>query len=224
MGKKKDQKTGGNGQGSTRVVAYLRVSTERQDVDNQKLEILRTATERGLGAVEFIEETASGRKSWRERRTFDLIESMQPGDALIVAELSRLGRSMLEIMEILSRAADRGLRIYAAKGNWALDDSLPSKIVASVLAMAAEIEKELISQRTKSALATRRAAGVVLGRPRGPGASKLDKHEAEIRELLALGVPITRISAKMSSSVPNMRAWIRKRGIRQVLAEDSKTP
>jgi DNA invertase Pin-like site-specific DNA recombinase len=206
-GKNSTKKKEGTGQ----AWAYLRVSTDGQDVDNQKLEILKVAEEKGLGAVRFVEETASGRKSWRERRTFEILSQMQEGDALIVAELSRLGRSMLEVMEILSVATDRGLRVFAAKGNWSLDDSLPSKIVASVLAMAAEIEKELISQRTKAALATRKAAGVKLGRPAGPGSSKLDRHLDEINELRALGVPITKIAARFSSSVPNLRTWIKKR-------------
>jgi len=208
MGKKKAEKEIST---EPQAWAYLRVSTEDQDVNNQKLEILRLANEKGLGAVTFIEETASGRKSWRERRTAELLDRMKPGDSLLVAELSRLGRSMLEIMEILHLATERDLRVFAAKGGWSLDGSLPSKIVAMVLAMAAEIEKELISQRTKAALATRKAAGVTLGRPKGPGASKLDKHEAEIRELITLGVPITKIAPKFSSSVPNLRAWLKKR-------------
>lgn len=193
--------------------AYLRVSTNGQDADNQRLEILRVAAEKDLGAVQFVEEIASGRKSWRLRRTKEILDQMEEGDALIVAELSRLGRSMLEIMEILSLATDRGLKIYAAKGNWQLDGTLPSKILASVLAMAAEIERELISQRTKAALATRRAAGVKLGRPAGPGASKLDKHLDEINELRDLGVPLTKIAKKFNSSVPNLRLWIKKRQI-----------
>ncbi|OPY17024.1 MAG: putative DNA-invertase from lambdoid prophage Rac [Syntrophus sp. PtaB.Bin075] len=197
--------------GKGKAWAYLRVSTDRQDTDNQKLEILRVAEEKDLGAVRFVEETASGRKSWRERRTKEILDAMQPGDALIVAELSRLGRSMLEVMEILSQATDRGLRVYAAKGDWQLDGSLPSKIIASVLAMAAEIERELISQRTKAALATRKAAGVKLGRPTGPGSSKLDKHVDEINELIALGVPMTKIAARFGSSVPNLRIWAKKR-------------
>ena len=202
--KKQEEKSG-------QAWAYLRVSTDGQDNDNQKLEIIRMAGERNLGAIRFIEDVCSGRKTWRERRLKEIMEQMQPGDSLLVAEISRLGRSMLEVMEILSQCADRGIHVFAAKGNWALDDSLPSKIVASVLAMAAEIERELISQRTKAALATKRAAGVVLGRPKGPGASKLDKYETEIKELIALGVPQTKIAKRFNSSLPNLRSWIKKR-------------
>ena len=88
---------------------------------------------------------------------------------MIVPELSRLGRSMLEIMEILSIAKDKGIYIYSVKGNWHLDGSIQSKIIGIVFAMAAEIERELIIQRTKEALRSRKAAGVRLGRPKGPG-------------------------------------------------------
>lgn len=193
--------------------AYLRVSTDRQDADNQRLEILRLAGEKGLGAVRFVEDVASGRKSWRDRKMAGIMSEIQAGDALIVSELSRLGRSMLEIMEILSLATNKGVKVYAAKGSWELAGTMQSKIIASVMALAAEIEKDLISQRTKSALATKRAEGVVLGRPRGPGASKLDKHEDEIREYLELGLSKTRIAVKFGSSVPNLRIWMHKRGI-----------
>lgn len=189
--------------------AYLRVSTDVQDTDNQRLEVLRLAQEQRLGDPIIIEETASGRRAWRDRRIKEILDQAVKGDTLIVAELSRLGRSMLEVMEILAIAADRGLRIHAAKGKWTLDESLPSKIVATVLAMAAEIERELISQRTKAALATRRAAGVKLGRPPGPGASKLDARRGEIEELLGYGVPLTRVAQRVGSSPANLRRWLK---------------
>ncbi|MBU2551696.1 MAG: recombinase family protein, partial [Proteobacteria bacterium] len=104
-----------------KTVAYIRVSTDRQDVDNQRLEILNLVNERGLGKAGFVEETVSGRQSWRERKLAQVIEGLAEGDNLVVAELSRLGRSMLEIMEILAVLAGRGVHVYAAKGGWALD-------------------------------------------------------------------------------------------------------
>jgi DNA invertase Pin-like site-specific DNA recombinase len=196
-----------------KVVAYIRVSTGRQDADNQKLEILELANDRDLGPVDFVEETVSGKRSWRDRKLYGSLEALQRGDVLIVAELSRLGRSMLEIIEILSRCTQRGVRIYAAKGHWALDDSLQSKVVAMALALASEIERDLISQRTKSALATKKAQGVVLGRPKGPGKSKLDTHDEEIRGLLAIGVPQIRIAKKYQTTPRNLWNWMRKRKI-----------
>ena len=196
-----------------RTVAYMRVSGDRQDAENQRLEILKLANEKALGRVEFVEEVVSGRKSWRDRQIAGMIDGLAKGDCLVVAELSRLGRSMLEIMEILSQATRAGIKIYASKGSWALDGSLQSKVVAMAFAIAAEIERDLISQRTRAALATKRAAGVVLGRPRGPGRSKLDPHRSEIEGLLALGLAQTRIADKYQTTPRNLANWMRKRRI-----------
>jgi DNA invertase Pin-like site-specific DNA recombinase len=193
--------------------AYLRVSTDMQDLENQRLEVLKLANERGLGQVRFIEETVSGRKAWREREIAGIMDQVKPGDALVVSELSRLGRSMLEVMELLAIAAGKGLRVYACKGGWSLDGTIQSKIMAMVLAMAAEIERDLISQRTKAALATKRAQGVRLGRPEGPGASKLDKHMAAIREQLGLGVPQSTVAKRFDTSSRNLSHWLAMRQI-----------
>ena len=197
----------------SRTVAYIRVSTNDQDVENQKLEILKLANERSLGKVEFIEEVVSGRKSWKDREVSMVLEGLVKDDALVVSELSRLGRSMLEIMEILSIAVRAGVRVYAAKGAWSLDGSLQSKVVAMALSMASEIERDLISQRTKAALATKKAQGVILGRPKGPGKSKLDEHRDEIVEQLACGVSKKRIAATFKTTPENLRHWAHKREI-----------
>ena len=210
-----------------KAMAYIRVSTDRQDCENQRLEILKLVNDKGLGKVEFVEETISGRTSWRDRRLAGVIDGLKEGDSLVVAELSRLGRSMLEIMEILSVATQRKIHVYASKGNWVLDGSMQSKIIAMVLAMAAEIERSLISERTRAALATKRAlsesgktwiskAGNVckgLGRPPGPGKSKLDSHEGEIRELLGLGITQKRLAERLGTTSANLRHWMKKRRI-----------
>lgn len=211
-----------------RTWAYLRVSTDEQDVANQRLEILKLANERACGQVEFVEDPAvSGRVSWRDRKIAGVLEQMAPGDTLIVAELSRLGRSMYEIMEILALAVQKGIRVFAAKGGWSLDDTIQSKILAMVFAMAAEIERDLNCQRTRAAMATRRAmaargeswvskAGNVvnsIGRPRGPGPSKLDKYEEEIRERLGLGVPVRRIALDHGTTPANLHRWLKQHQI-----------
>jgi DNA invertase Pin-like site-specific DNA recombinase len=113
-----------------KTVAYLRVSTLDQDLEKNKADILRFANPRDLGQVHFVEEIASGRKSWRDRQIAQVLEDLQNGDALIVSELSRLGRSMLECMEILALATRKGIRVYSVKGGWQLDHSLQSKILA----------------------------------------------------------------------------------------------
>jgi DNA invertase Pin-like site-specific DNA recombinase len=217
-----------------RTWAYLRVSTDEQDVVNQRAEILGLANGRGLAGVAFVEDpAASGRITWRDRKIAEVLEEMKEGDTLIVAELSRLGRSMYEIMEILALAVKKGVRIYAAKGGWSLDETIQSKILAMVFAMAAEIERDLNVQRTRAAMATRRAlvaagqswtsksGNVVssLGRPKGPGPSKLDKHEEEIRRRLADGVPVRRLASDYKTTAANLHRWIVKRGIRKAGAE-----
>ena len=195
--------------------AYLRVSTTDQDLDKNRYDILQLANDKHLGTVHWVEEKVSGRVSWKKRAIGDLIQQMQPGDTLIVSELSRLGRSMLECMEILSIAAQRGIRIYAIKGSWQLDDSIQSKIVAMAFAMAAEIERDLISQRTKEALAARKQAGMTLGRPRGTGKSKLDKHRLEIEGLLANGSTQAFIAKRYGTTEANLSRWLKKRGLRR---------
>ena len=196
-----------------KTVGYLRVSTDLQDVDNQRLEVLQLANGRGLGSVEFVEEVVSGRKSWHDRELAGVLGDLGKGDVVIVAELSRLGRSMLEIMEILSIATRAGIVIYAVKGEWVLDGSLQSKVVALAFAMAAEIERDLISSRTRAALATKRAQGVRLGRPPGPGKSKLDEHRDKIIELLALGIKRKSLAKQLHTTEGNLRNWLRQRGL-----------
>ena len=125
-----------------------------------RAEILAFANEKDLGRVEFVEETASGRTAWRDRKIATVLDGLGADDILIVSELSRIGRSMLDCMEILAIAAKREIRVYAIKGNWHLDETIQSKIMAMVFSMAAEIERGLISARTKEALRARRASGL----------------------------------------------------------------
>ena len=137
----------------------------------------------------------------------------EAGDTLVVSELSRLGRSMLECMEILALAAQKGLHLHAVKGDWQLDSSMQSTIIAMAFAMAAEIERELISQRTREALRVKKAAGMPLGRPRGPGKSKLDPYRPEIEALLRNGSTQTFIAKRYGTTVGNLHHWLKQRGI-----------
>jgi DNA invertase Pin-like site-specific DNA recombinase len=196
-----------------KTIAYLRVSTADQNTEKNKSEILFFANERKFGNVNFVEETVSGKKSWKEREIKKIIEELDEGDRLIVPELSRLGRSMLEIMEILAVAKDKGIHIYDIKGNWELNGSIQSKVMAMVFSIAAEIERDLISSRTKEALKARKAAGVKLGRPKGPGKSKLDKNKEEIIALLKTGSTKTYLSKKYETSLPNFYNWMKKNNI-----------
>ena len=193
-----------------KTIAYLRVSTIDQDTEKNKNEILKFANDKDFGKVVFIEEKASGKKSWKERRIKKIIDELGEGDRLIVPELSRLGRSMLEIMEMLSIARQSGIYIYAVKGGWELNGSIQSKVMAMAFSIAAEIEHDLISKRTKEALKARKAAGVKLGRPKGPGKSKLDQFREEIIALLKNGSTKRYVAKKYGTTPPNLHNWIKK--------------
>ena len=197
-----------------RTLAYLRVSTLDRDIEKNKADILRFANQHDLGQVRFVEEIASGRMPWRERRIAEVLEALGANDALIVAELSRLGRSMLECMEILALATRKGIRVYSVKGNWQLDQSIQSKILALAFSMAAEIGRDLISQRTKEALRFKKAQGLKLGRPRGPGKSKLDAFRPEIESLLANGSTQKFIAQRYHTTEANLHNWLKKHGLK----------
>jgi DNA invertase Pin-like site-specific DNA recombinase len=190
------------------------VSTNEQDVETNKADILMLANRNDLGRVHFVAETVSGRVPWRRRKIAQVLDDLQSGDTLIVSELSRLGRSMLECIEILAIVAQKGIHLYAVKGAWQLDDSMQSKIMAMVFAMAAEIERELISQRTKEALRVKKATGVQLGRPRGPGKSKLDPYQPEIQALLANGSTQKFIAKRYGTTEGNLHNWLKNRGLK----------
>lgn len=197
----------------SRTVAYLRVSTDGQDLEKNKADILNIANSKDLGRVEFVEEKVSGKVPWKERKIKTIIEGLQKGDRLIVSELSRLGRSMLDIMEILNITKEKEIDVYAVKGNWSLNGTIESKILAMVFSMAAEIERDLLSARTKEALRARKAAGAVLGRPKGPGKSKLDKHRPEIEALLKNGSSQAYIAKRYGSTPANLCNWLKKNKI-----------
>ncbi|AVP87904.1 invertase [Candidatus Phycorickettsia trachydisci] len=197
----------------TKTVAYLRISTIDQNLEKNRAAILHLANEKNLGKVHFVEEVASGKVSWKKRKIAGILDELQKGDKIIVSELSRLGRSMLECMEILSIATQKGIAIYAIKGSWQLDDTIASKVVAMAFSMAAEIERELISNRTAEALKARKNAGMILGRPRGIGKSKLDIYRPEIEALLSNGATQKFIAERYGSTEANLHYWMKKRSI-----------
>lgn len=149
------------------VYAYIRVSTQLQTHENQKYEITRWCASRGMKIDNWITESVSGTVAWEKRSLGRAIRKMGNGDTIICTELSRLGRNLLMIMSILNTCSQKGIVIRSIKDNFELSDSLNSKIIAFAFGLAAEIERNLISQRTKEALAAKKAAGVKLGRPSG---------------------------------------------------------
>ena len=198
---------------SKKTIGYLRVSTVDQDLEKNKHEILELANNKDFGKVEWVEEKVSGKKSWKKRKIKGVIDDLGNGDRIIVPELSRLGRSMLEIMEMLSISRQKGISIYAVKGRWELNGSIQSKVMAMAFSIAAEIERDLISKRTKEALRARRARGMRLGRPPGPGKSKLDKYHEEIVALLKNGSTKSYVAKRYGTTLPNLYNWLKKNEI-----------
>ena len=198
---------------SPQVIGYLRVSTAEQDTEKNKADILSFANERKLGNVEWVEEKVSGAKTWKSREIAKTVESLNADDWLIVSELSRLGRSTLDILDILAELKKKGVNVYAIKGAWTLNGTIEAKVFLTMMALFAEIERDLISARTKEALKALKAAGVKLGRPRGPGKSRLDPFRPEIEALLQNGSTKKFIAKRYGSSEANLLNWIKKNGI-----------
>lgn len=196
-----------------RTIGYLRVSTLDQDVEKNKADILKLSNDKQLGNVEWVDEKVSGTKDWKKRLFGEVFNTLKKGDTIIVSELSRLGRSTLQILEIMKIAKEREIAVHAVKGGWSLNGGMASKIVLTMLAMISEIERDLISERTKEGLRARKAAGVVLGRPKGPGKSKLDQHKEEIIAMLNNGSTKIFIAKRYGTSVPNLFNWLSKNNI-----------
>lgn len=180
------------------IYGYIRVSSDKQTVENQRFEINNFCERNKLGIDGWIEETISGTKSYNKRELGKLLNSVKKDDLIICAELSRLGRNLFMIMEILNICMTKECRVWTIKDNYRLGDDIQSKVLAFAFGLSAEIERNLIAQRTKEALARKKAEGVILGRPRGrksaPEKYKLHKKEALIRELLAAAVSQRKIA------------------------------
>ena len=175
---------------------YIRVSSDKQTVENQRFEIKQFALKNNLKIDGWIEETISGTKNYDKRKLGKLLNKVKKDDIIICSELSRLGRNLFMIMEILNICMTKECRVWTIKDNYRLGDDIQSKVLAFAFGLSAEIERNLISQRTKEALARKKAEGVILGRPKGRKSShvKLTGKETVIRELLAQSVPQTQIA------------------------------
>lgn len=168
---------------------YIRVSTDKQRQDNQAFEINQFCKKNSISIDEWIQETISGTKTPSKRKLGGLLEAVKPGDLIVCSELSRLGRSLFMIMSILNRLMEAGVKVWTIKDHYRLGDDIQSKVLAFAFGLSAEIERDLISQRTKEALELRRAEGVILGRPVGRKSShvKLSGMEDRILELRKQG-------------------------------------
>jgi len=202
---------GGDFMKNNRVTGYLRVSTFDQDLEKNKADILVYANNKKIGPVEWATEKVSGKLDWQKRKIADVIMQSTRGDIIIVPELSRLGRSTLDVLTIIKVAQEKGIDIFSVKENFELSgNGIQSKVMTTILSLVAELEKDFISMRTKEGLRAAKAKGVKLGRPKGPGKSKLDQYKPEIEALLANGSTKTFIAKRYGVSTPTLYNWLSK--------------
>lgn len=184
------------------TIGYLRVSTGRQHLANQQDEIRRFAESRNIQIDGWVTEVVSGKKKENERKLGRLLGRMKPGDTLIVTEISRLSRTLTDIMTIMGKCMNREISLYTTKERYAFDDSINSKVLAFAFGLVAEIERNLISMRTKEALALRRAEGKVLGRRKGSftKTNVLIEHRQQIIGMFGQGRSITDVCRRYGVS------------------------
>jgi DNA invertase Pin-like site-specific DNA recombinase len=192
--------------------AYLRISTDGQDARNQKFGILDYCNKHNLSLVEFVEDNASGQIPWQDRAIGQIIHQASKGDNIIVSEISRLGRSTLQVLEILTIATQKEVPIHIVKNHMIIDGSINSTISATILGLTAQIEREFISTRTKEALARRKSQGLKLGRPKGQAdLLKLDSYHEEITNYLKKGINKRAISKLIDCSPSTLYLWLKRR-------------
>ena len=193
------------------IYGYIRVSTDKQTVENQRYEINEFVKKDGMIVDTWIEETISGSKEVEDRKLGTILKQMEKGDVLICAELSRLGRNLLMIMSLLNQCMKRGIKVWTIKDNYRLGNDISSKVLAFAFGLSAEIERNLISQRTKEALARRRSEGKILGRPKGSRSKirKLTGKEDLINKLLEQKYSICSIARKLKVHRLTVSAFIK---------------
>lgn len=192
--------------------AYLRVSTDKQDAENQKLGIVEYAKARNIQVDEFVEDVVSGTKDWEKRALGSIVESAKAGDVLLFSEVSRIARSTLQCLQVLQICADKKLTVHVAKQQMVFDSSLNSKIIATTLSLASEIERTFISMRTKEALKKAKASGKTLGRPKGKKSTntRLAANHGQIEQLLKDKVSVSAIGRMMKLDRKTVSRYIER--------------
>ena len=194
------------------VIGYIRVSTDKKTYKHQRIEIEEYAKNQGLKIDDWIEETISSRKALKNRKLGALLENLQENDILITCEISRLGRSLLEVMRILETCLSKNCQVWTLKENYRLGNDIQSKVLAFAFSLAAEIERNLISQRTKSSLANLKASGKKLGRPFLAESKKLklSKNAKKVQNLLAKGISKSQIAKILGVQRNTLRRFIER--------------
>ncbi len=197
------------------IYAYIRVSTERQNTENQRHEIDRFAQSKNLTIDKWVSEKISSTKRLEERALHTLLRKLRTEDILIVSEISRVGRNLMQIMSILNLCMERNVRVLAIKEGYELGDNINSKVLAFAFGLSAEIERNLISLRTREAMARLKAEGKPLGRPSGSRTKmpKLAQHTEYIRKKLAAGYTQKMIATKLKVHRQTVSTWIKAHGL-----------
>ena len=195
------------------IYGYIRVSSDKQTVENQRFEISNFCEKNSLTIDVWVEETISGMTRVENRKLGKLLKRMKKGDVLICSELSRLGRNLLMIMGVLNECMNRDIQVWTIKDNYRLGSDINSKVLAFAFGLSAEIERNLISQRTKEALARKKAEGVVLGRPKGSKSAKtkLTGQEKQIKELLEKKVSYSAIARILGVHRLTVSSFVKER-------------
>jgi DNA invertase Pin-like site-specific DNA recombinase len=201
--------------------SYIRVSTTDQDTEKNKNAVLQFANAKAFPSpVHFTEEKISGQTSWKNRELADLVEEMQAGDILIVPELSRLGRSLQDVLDVLQVLTDKEIKVYSVKENFQLNgDDIQSKVMRTMIGLFAEIHSDIHSQRVREGMQAAKANGKTFGRPTGNGHSSLDPHEQEILNLIKNGSTKRFIARKFDVTTANLYHWLKTRGHQDVEPE-----
>lgn len=200
------------------IYGYIRVSSDKQTVENQRFEILSFCKTQDLKINGWIEETISGTKSVKKRQLGKLLKHVKHGDLIVCSELSRLGRNLYMIMEILSTCMNKGCQVWTIKDNYRLGDDIQSKVLAFAFGLSAEIERNLISMRTKEALARKKAEGVRLGRPIGSSTEtsfKLTKKRRLVLLWFSEGQTIAEIARRAKVTRNTVYDFLRREGVLQ---------
>lgn len=196
------------------IIGYIRVSSNKQTCEHQKYELEQFAKQNNIQINKWVEETISSRKPLNRRKLGQLLEDLKPNDVLIAAEISRLGRSLLEVMRILETCLNKNCQVWTIKENYRLGDDLQSKVLAFAFGLASEIERQLISQRTKCSLENIRATGKKLGRPLSAQSKKLklSRNAKKVKQMLDLGVTRYRIAKMMNVRQTTVDRFIHRMG------------
>ena len=208
-----------------KTYGYIRVSSDKQTVENQRFEIKNFCKRQNMKVDGWIEETISGTKSYNKRQLGRLLKKVEKGDLIICSELSRLGRNLFMIMEILNICMNKECQVWTIKDNYRLGDDISSKVLAFAFGLSAEIERNLISQRTREALARKKAEGVVLGRPKGKRNTQLNptckRRQKHILTSLKDGVSIPLIAKNIGVARGTLYRYLAYTGVREPIKNTS---